>query len=50
MDPHSFFVDLDPDPAVFLNADIDADPALQHCGGTLKLCTKKLPCEEFFSD
>ena len=26
MDPHSFFADPDPDPAVLLNADPDPDP------------------------
>ena len=26
VDPHSFYADVDPDPAVFLNADLDPDP------------------------
>ena len=29
-DPHPFFADLDPDPAVFLNADPDPETALQN--------------------
>ena len=28
MDPHSFFADPDPDPAVHLNTDPDPDPAV----------------------
>ena len=41
---HSVFVDLDPDRALFLNA--DPNPAVQNCFVTFKLC-KKVPYEEF---
>ena len=43
MDPYSFFVD--PDPAVFLNADMYSDPALKNCGVTsilIKIPSKSL--------
>ena len=35
---HSVFVDLDPDRALFLNA--DPNPAVQNCFVTFKLCKK----------